>query len=116
MKQCRICTADIEELLYATKDDPTVCNRCHMMMYGRYGHVGYAVHGCADGPGSCVNEMVFDRPDPAKDIALTLKRMEQDGKLNNPELRAAAASKLEEAKNSVHEKVDYGKDGHPLDA
>jgi len=32
-----------------------------------------------DGPGSCKNELIFDRPDPAKDIPLTLRRWKRMG-------------------------------------
>ena len=71
--------------------------------------------GLSDGPGSCNNELVFDRPDPAKDIPLTLKKMEADGKLNTPESIKAAKIKLEESKKMINSGIDYQKGGHPLD-
>lgn len=74
-----------------------------------------AVHGCSDGPGSCVNEIVFDRPDVEKETRLALRSMEDCGRLNTPEAKRNAALAMQRAKDYVGPKVDYGKDGHPLD-
>jgi len=71
--------------------------------------------GVSSGPGSCSNESIFDRPDPAKDIPLTLKRMEADGKLRDPHTMWAAKVKFDEAKRMPHSKIDYQKSAHPLD-
>ena len=69
-----------------------------------------------DGPGSCSHELIFDRPNPHKDIPHTLKQMELDGKFhNNPSAMAAATIKFDEAKNTPPSNVDYEKGGHPLD-
>lgn len=62
-----------------------------------------------------MNEIVFDRPDVAKEVKLTLKKMEADGKLNTPELMRAAQVKYEELKDRPAEKIDYQKEGHPLE-
>lgn len=113
--QCKICDADYSELPYVTPIDSTLCPQCHYRTYGVYGRSGYAVHGCSDGPGSAVNEIVFDRPDMAKEVRLTLKRMEDDGKLNTPELIRAAQVKYDELKDRPVEKLDYQKEGHPLE-
>jgi len=74
-----------------------------------------AYHGLESGPGCGSNEMVFSRPDPQKDIPLTLKKMEEAGRLNTPELRAAAQIKYDEAKNIISGGIDYDKVGHVLD-
>lgn len=74
-----------------------------------------AAHGLSDGPGSSVGQLVFDRPNMKKDIPLTLRRMEQDGKLNNPDSMKAAMLKYKESQSLPDEKIDYNKGGHPLD-
>jgi len=53
----------------------------------------------------------FDMCDQEKEVALTLKALENSGKLNTPERRRWAKDKLEEAKH--HPKIDYQKHGHP---
>ena len=50
--------------------------------------------GMTDGPGSGNKELVWARPDPKKDIPLTLKVMEESGQLNNSASIAAANIKL----------------------
>lgn len=73
------------------------------------------VAGVETGPGSCSRELVFNRPDPAKDIPLTLRKMEEAGKFkNNPELARLADVKFKESKGKQYDKVDYAKGGHPL--
>lgn len=74
-----------------------------------------ALHRLSDGPGSGANQLVFDRPNMKKDIPLTLKRMEADGKLTNPDAMRSAQIKYEESKLLPDEKIDYQKGGHPLD-
>lgn len=70
----------------------------------------------SDGPGSGANEIVFDRPDPAKDIKLTLNKMEASGALKNPALRRLAEFKANQVKHQLlGPTVDYQKGGHPLD-
>jgi len=66
-----------------------------------------------DGPGSCNREIIADRPDPAKDIPLTLKRAEELGRFQTPEAREAAQAKMDEARAMPHQNVDYQRDGHP---
>ena len=73
------------------------------------------VVGTSRGPGSGNNELVFDRPDPAKDIPLTLKKMEEAGQLKDPKLAKFAKMKMEAAKKMPHQTIDYQKTGHPLD-
>lgn len=69
----------------------------------------------SDGPGSCSKELIFDRPDMQKDIPLTIKKMEESGQLKDPKMRAIATMKLEKAKKMGPSKIDYQKEGHPLD-
>ena len=74
------------------------------------------IAGVSDGPGSCNNEFIFDRPDPSRDIPRTLKMMEEAGKLKDPETLAMAQLKMEEAKSiKPGPTADYQKEGHPLD-
>ena len=68
------------------------------------------------GPGSCSNELIFDRPNMKKDIPLTLKKMEESGGfVGKPDSVRAARIKLEEAKAMPDSTVDYQKVGHPLE-
>ena len=74
------------------------------------------IAGVSDGPGSGINEFVFDRPDPARDIPRTLKMMEEAGQLKAPDTMEMAKLKMEEAKSTKPgPKADYQKEGHPLD-
>jgi len=73
------------------------------------------VAGCSTGPGSGQNELIFDRPDAVKDGRIILGRMERDGKFKNPVTLAAAQTKWKAVNSRKVEKIDYGKDGHPLD-
>jgi hypothetical protein len=72
------------------------------------------VHGLSDGPGSAVNEIVFERPDAKKNIALTCKKMEELGALKDPKMKALCDYKMKKAKEMPDQpKVDYGVSGHP---
>lgn len=74
------------------------------------------VSGLSDGRGSGKSEMIFDRPDTAKEMELTFKQMEADGKFANDPQRAATAKKLlEDAKSKIKVNIDYQKGWHPLD-
>lgn len=73
------------------------------------------IAGCSTGPGSGSNELVFDRPDPAKDIPLTLRKMEEAGQLKDPAAMQAAMIKMRAAKTKQYKRVDYGKEGHPIE-
>lgn len=73
------------------------------------------VSGVSDGPGSCANEFVFDRPDPVKEGQRILRMMEEKGQLRDPKMMRAAQIKMDALKNRPPEKVDYQKEGHPLD-
>lgn len=74
-----------------------------------------SLKGMSDGPSSCNSELIFDRPDPAKDIPLTLKKMEDAGQLNDPSAMAAAKVKMDEAKGMERQNIDYQIKGHPLE-
>lgn len=70
----------------------------------------------SDGPGSGNNEMIFDRPDVAKEMEITFRGMEAQGKFANDPARAATAKRLlEEAKSKIKVDIDYQKGWHPLD-
>ncbi len=71
--------------------------------------------GMSDGPGSGSKEFVWARPDPKKDIPLTLQKMEEAGQLKDPASIRAARIKLKASQEKVYEKVDYDKDGHPAE-
>ena len=75
-----------------------------------------ACHNLSDGPGSSVNEMVFNKPDAKKDKLLTCKQMEESGALaNNPGLKALCDYKMKKVMSQPDgDKVDYGEAGHPL--
>lgn len=72
--------------------------------------------GMSDGPGSARNEIVFDRPDTAKETEITFREMERNGQLNDPKVATAAKKYLETLKAKPPRKLDYQKEGHPLDA
>ena len=108
MKKCYNC----HEINEFYDNDNYMCKKC---MDSGIKMRPPAAHGLSDGPGSSVNELVFDRPNMKKDIPLTLKRMEQDGKLTSPDTMRAAQLKYEESKSLPDEKIDYQKGGHPLD-
>ena len=77
-----------------------------------------AVRGLSDGPGSMCNEAVFMRPDPLKETRMALRRAENAGKfVDNPKALRAAVDKLKalEKQEPFRQKVDYEKDGHPLE-
>lgn len=61
------------------------------------------------------HEIVFDRPNAVEDTRETLRRMEENGALNTPELKAAAMTKWNAIKDKVYEKLDYQKGDHPFD-
>ena len=68
------------------------------------------------GRGRRGHELVFDRPNPAKDIPETLKRMEEGGYFQkHPDALASANVKFEESKHMIDSAVDYQKGGHPLE-
>jgi len=68
------------------------------------------------GRGRRGHELVFDRPDPARDIPETLRRMEDNGYFKkHPDALASAEVKFREAKYHRPQHVDYQKEGHPLD-
>jgi len=71
--------------------------------------------GASRGPGCGSSEIVFDRPDPLKDGQITLRKMEEAGQLKDPKTRAMAMAKLNAIKVKPPKKVDYGKDGHPIE-
>ena len=73
------------------------------------------VAGLSSGPGSGQNELVFDKPDPAKDIPITLKIMEQNGQLKDPDTLRMARIKMEAAKRMPRQNIDYQKTGHPVE-
>ncbi len=75
------------------------------------------VAGCSTGPGSCSNELVFDRPNPLQDGLRTARIMEENGALKDPEMRRTVEYKIAslKAQDGRHEKVDYQKGGHPLE-
>jgi len=68
------------------------------------------------GRGRGCHELVFDRPDPKRDIPETLRRLENDGYFRkHPDALASANVKFAEAKYHGDSRVDYQKGGHPLD-
>ena len=71
--------------------------------------------GVSDGPGSGANEIVFDRPDVAKETEITLRKMEAEGQIKDPKVAASAKKYLSELKAKPPRKLDYQKEGHPLD-
>lgn len=73
------------------------------------------IAGVSDGPGSGVNEIVFDKPNPATDIPNTLKKMSDNGQLNTPEAKKMAEVKMDVAKRSAPLKTDYQITGHPAE-
>lgn len=73
------------------------------------------VFGMSDGPGSGNKELHFDKPNPAQDIPLTLKKMEEAGHLKTPEAKRMAAIKMKVAKATAPLKTDYQKTGHPAE-
>lgn len=73
------------------------------------------IAGVSDGPGSGNNELHFDKPNPATDIPLTLKKMEAAGQLNTPEAKRIADIKMRVARASKPLKTDYQITGHPAE-
>lgn len=74
------------------------------------------ISGLSDGRGSGNKEMVFDRPDVAKEMEITFRGMEEQGKFaNDPERAATAKALLEDAKSKIKVNIDYQKGWHPLD-
>jgi hypothetical protein len=70
---------------------------------------------CGTGPGSSENEMVWDRPDVAKETRLTLKKMEENGALKTDKDWRAAKILLE-ANSKIKPTRDFQKEGKgPLD-
>ena len=75
-----------------------------------------ACHGLSDGPGvASSRELIFDRPNPKRDIPITLRKMEEAGQLKNPGTLAFAKMKMEKSKHMPDSKTDYQKGGHPLE-
>ena len=103
---CWTCGAEIEDGFY--------CDPCRAKWPKPMG--APAIHGCSTGPGSYENEMVYDRPDKAKEVRLTLQKMEAAGQLNDPQTRRYAEIYYDGVKNMKPEKLDYQKGDHPLDS
>jgi len=72
-------------------------------------------HGLSDGPGSCVNQIVFNRPDLEKEYRITFQKMEESGRFRDPSVKKQAEFMMDWAKAQPKEKIDYDKGGHPLD-
>lgn len=73
--------------------------------------------GCSDGPGSSVNQKVFDRPDLAKELEIDLKAIDNAGGFTNEFQKTEALKMLNEAKEKPKCNIDYQKEGkHPLDS
>lgn len=72
------------------------------------------VIGLSKGP-SCIKKSVWARPSPRKDVLNTAKAIEDAGKMT-PELAAMIDLKLKAIDSKPPaRKVDYDKDGHPMD-
>ena len=103
MKKCYNCREEHD-------GSDMLCEVCKP--YGIHQFPGVA--GVSDGPGSCNNEMIFDRPDAKKDIELTCKKMEANGTfLRNPKMKALAEYKWKKAQTMSYQKADYQKTGVP---
>lgn len=111
---CDNCSFEFEELTPLETRDRVACPECGGTTTVIWRNVPWA-HGLSDGPGSCVNECVFNRPDIEKETRIALKGMEDAGKLDTPEKRHQAEVLMESAKNYRGPKLDYEKGGHPLD-
>ena len=115
--QCRLCTNDILPYRYGIKDDQTLCDACHMRLYGRFGRCGHALHGLSDGPSQ--SYVCFEKPNRYEETRLQLAAMEASGKLKDPEMMAKAQGLLAAAKEyrdtHSNENIDYDKEGHALD-
>lgn len=75
--------------------------------------------GLSDGPSSgrgANQRPVFTRPDPLRETMRSLKKSEEAGKLTGKDV-ALARAKVEalKAQEPFRKKVDYEKDGHPLE-
>lgn len=77
------------------------------------------LHRLSDGPGSSPTQKVFDRPDPAKEVQMDLRAMEDAGRLKNPKAMQNAQIKMRAVRDreakGLNRKLDYQKGDHPLD-
>ena len=88
------------------------CGRDSARIYLRAPHLA----GMSDGPSSCNNEMVFNRPDVAKETRMTLSAMEDAGRLRDPAKMRGAVALNDWSQNTDHgPNLDYDKGDHPLD-
>lgn len=75
------------------------------------------IAGAGRGPGCGNSEMVFDRPNPLHDGLRTARIMEEGGKLKDPRIVRLIQNKMRslKAQEPLREKVDYQKEGHPIE-
>ena len=106
IKSCYECHEPKED------DGIFLCPKC---LAGGVKMTPWGVSGMSDGPGSGNRELHFDKPNPASDIPLTLKKMEDAGQLNTPEAKKMAEVKMRAAKASAPLKTDYQITGHPAE-
>lgn len=76
--------------------------------------------GISSGPGSGSTEMVFDRPDKAKEMEITARRMELNGSFKkDPQKGRQMRMLLDHAKArkaaGFQKRLDYQNGDHPLD-
>jgi len=103
---------------YPVPDERVFCPYCLANVNGGQAP---AAHGLSDGPGSRVasREMVFERQDTEKEMALTFSKMEEAGEFKGrPEKARQAKALLQGTKDYMQKHpnervIDYQKTGLP---
>lgn len=103
MGKCYNCRDETNDFLCPVCRDAVRAGSLHLTFPG--------VCGAGDGPGSGANEMVYWRDDTYNETRLTLKKMEEQGRLDTPEKRAKAETILARAEKYRGQRVDRQKTG-----
>lgn len=113
---CEYCKMDMG------KTDAKYCPKClkELLAYASEPRSGFPfVAGLSEGPdsGKGANQKpVFSRPDPLRETMRSLSMSERAGKLSSKDVVLAQAKVAAlKAQEPFRKKVDYEKDGHPLE-
>lgn len=112
--QCRLCDEEYADNPWVVKDDPTVCDRCHMALYGRFGRCGHGLSGTSDGPCFTPSKTHFNTPKPYEETLKAAKAVEAAGRMT-PKAEAFFRNRLKGLESHKGgDGTDYQKTGYPV--
>ena len=94
------------------ESDDFLCPLCREAVSSGAIHLTFpGVTGVESGPGSGENELTFMRDDTYNEVRITLRKMEENGKLNTPEKVNQAKTVLAHAERYKGQRIDKQKTG-----